>query len=89
MRAGSFLYLQQRRPPSTFAHETGHMFWVLDEYPGVSSYHAWRGYYSTQNLKRCPESIRYRHFVTMQHDSIMSKDYSQQEMVDLTGGQMA
>ncbi len=85
---GRFFISPAGRPPSTFAHETGHMFWALDEYPGVSSYFARRGYYNTQNLNAVrdnptPTSV----FVTIQPDSIMSKDYSRQELVSLTGGQ--
>jgi len=36
------------RPASTFAHESGHMFWALDEYSGIS-HTLRRGYYNTQN----------------------------------------
>ena len=32
------------------AHETGHVFYALDEYPGGSSYTSRSGYYNTQNL---------------------------------------
>jgi len=32
------------------AHETGHIFWALDEYPGSGSYTEHSGYYNTQNL---------------------------------------
>ena len=32
------------------AHETGHIFWALDEYPGAASYTDHSGYYNTQNL---------------------------------------
>ncbi len=40
------------RPASTFAHETGHIFWARDEYAGAGSsgtYNARRGYYNTRN----------------------------------------
>ena len=83
---GRFFVSPAARPSSTFAHETGHMFWGLDEYPGVSSYYAQRGYYNTQNLNAVnnnPDPA----FVTIQPDSIMSKDYTRQELVNLTGGQ--
>ena len=32
------------------AHETGHIFYALDEYAGGSSYNTYSGYYKTQNL---------------------------------------
>ena len=32
------------------AHETGHIFYALDEYPESSSYYEYSGYYNTQNL---------------------------------------
>lgn len=39
------------RPASTFAHETGHIFYALDEYiTTLESYNKHRGYYNTQNL---------------------------------------
>ena len=46
---GLFFVVPSTRPASTFAHETGHMFWGRDEYGGGSSYYAQRGYYNTQN----------------------------------------
>lgn len=47
---GLFFVTPSTRPASTFAHETGHMFWARDEYIGGSSYYQQRGYYNTQNL---------------------------------------
>ncbi len=49
---GRFFVTPSERPPSTYAHEAGHMFWAYDEYAGSSSitYTARRGYYDTQNL---------------------------------------
>ncbi len=38
------------RMGQVLAHETGHIFYALDEYPGASTYTAHAGYYSTQNL---------------------------------------
>ncbi len=32
------------------AHEMGHIFYALDEYPGSNSYNSYSGYYNTQNL---------------------------------------
>lgn len=46
---GLFQVVPSTRPASTFAHETGHMFWALDEYTGGASYYRQRGYYNTQN----------------------------------------
>jgi hypothetical protein len=47
---GRFLVAPSQRPASTFAHETGHIFYALDEYYGAGSYLSRRGYYNTQNL---------------------------------------
>jgi hypothetical protein len=47
---GQFIISPAGRPASTFAHETGHMFWARDEYSGSGA--LWtdhRGYYNTQN----------------------------------------
>lgn len=46
---GQFFVSPAGRPPSTFAHETGHMFWARDEYLGGGSYTDRRGYYNSQN----------------------------------------
>jgi len=47
---GLFEVVPSTRPASTFAHETGHMFWARDEYIGGSDYYQRRGYYDAQNL---------------------------------------
>ncbi len=47
---GQFIVSPAGRPASTFAHETGHMFWAKDEYAGGGSYWDRRGYYNTQNV---------------------------------------
>lgn len=47
---GQFFVSPSTRPASTFAHETGHMFWARDEYIGGGNYFQRRGYYDTQNL---------------------------------------
>lgn len=47
---GLFVVTPSERSVRTLAHETGHMFYALDEYPGGSSYFNTRGYYGTQNL---------------------------------------
>ncbi|MCA9129320.1 MAG: hypothetical protein KDB22_19675 [Planctomycetales bacterium] len=46
---GLFMIVPSTRPASTFAHETGHIFWARDEYIGGGNYFARRGYYNTQN----------------------------------------
>lgn len=46
---GLFFVTPSTRPASTYAHETGHMFWARDEYAGGGSYYLQRGYYATQN----------------------------------------
>ncbi len=38
------------RMGQVLAHETGHIFYALDEYSGSNSYTAYSGYYNTQNL---------------------------------------
>ena len=47
---GLFFVTPSGRPASTVAHETGHIFYAKDEYPGGGSYFDCRGYYNTQNL---------------------------------------
>lgn len=46
---GRLMIVPSGRPASTYAHETGHMFWALDEY-GNADYTRRRGYYDIQNL---------------------------------------
>ncbi|MBC8355868.1 MAG: hypothetical protein H8E66_28155 [Planctomycetes bacterium] len=47
---GLFLVTLASRPASTITHETGHIFWALDEYQGGGlGYTDSRGYYDTQN----------------------------------------
>ena len=47
---GRFVVAPSRRPASTFAHESGHIFYALDEYINAGTYVSRRGYYNTQNL---------------------------------------
>ncbi|WP_417736746.1 dockerin type I domain-containing protein [Rosistilla oblonga] len=47
---GLFFVSPASRPASTFAHETGHIFYALDEYAGGASAYRTRGYYDSQNL---------------------------------------
>ena len=46
---GLFEVVPSTRPASTFAHETGHIFWSRDEYSGGGDYKDKRGYYNAQN----------------------------------------
>ena len=46
---GLFLVTLASRPASTITHESGHIFWALDEYQGGGTYDTTRGYYGTQN----------------------------------------
>lgn len=46
---GRYFVTPADRPASTIAHETGHMFWAMDEYPFGGTYTSRRGYYNTQN----------------------------------------
>jgi len=68
---GLFQVVPSTRPASTFAHETGHMFWALDEYAGGSSYYRQRGYYNTQNTNAI---VANPDPAFSQQDSIMSED---------------
>lgn len=47
---GMFSVVPSERPTSTFAHETGHIFWARDEYEGAGNYTDRRGYYNAQNI---------------------------------------
>jgi len=47
---GLFQVVPSERPTSTYTHETGHMFWARDEYPGGGNWTQTRGYYNSQNL---------------------------------------
>jgi hypothetical protein len=47
---GMYIVTPSTRPASTIAHETGHIFWARDEYPGAGSWTDRRGYYNAQNL---------------------------------------
>src|SRR4029079_3069179 len=47
---GQFEVVPASRPPTTFAHETGHQFWALDEYARGNAYTHNRGDYNTENL---------------------------------------
>lgn len=70
---GLFEVVPSTRPASTFAHETGHMFWARDEYANGGNYFQKRGYYNAQNTNAIdlnPDGT----FV--QEDSIMSSGAS-------------
>src|SRR5690606_9017492 len=69
---GRYFVSPASRPESTFAHETGHMFWARDEYFGGSDWSDRRGYYNTQNVNAANNPTP--GFV--QQDSIMSSSTS-------------
>jgi hypothetical protein len=46
---GLFFVTPSGRPASTFAHETGHIFWAHDEYLGGGTFAQRRGYYNAPN----------------------------------------
>jgi len=47
---GLFFVIPSTRSAAIFAHETGHIFWAMDEYESGHSWSETRGYYNTQNL---------------------------------------
>lgn len=47
---GLYIVSPSTRPASTITHETGHIFWAKDEYPGGATWSDRRGYYDAQNL---------------------------------------
>jgi len=71
---GRFEVVPASRPVKTFAHETGHQFWALDEYISGGTYTAQRGYYNTQNLNAADNPAFSPGTGVFQADSIMSND---------------
>jgi hypothetical protein len=67
---GRFMVVPASRPAATYAHETGHQFWAIDQYFGGGTYTSRRGYYNTQNLNAADNPAA--GFV--QADSIMARD---------------
>jgi hypothetical protein len=67
---GEFLVSPASRPASTFAHETGHIFWAYDEYQPDGDFDRSRGYYNTQNLNSWDNPTP----GFQQQPSIMTKD---------------
>ena len=53
---GRFMVVPASRPASTYAHETGHQFWAIDQYLGGGTYASRRGYYNTQNYNAADNS---------------------------------
>jgi hypothetical protein len=78
---GRFEIVPASRPIKTFAHETGHQFWALDEYLGGGTYTSQRGYYNTQNLNAA-DNPAFAGTGTIQADSIMSNDPQMQNSFD-------
>lgn len=77
---GLFEVIPSTRPASTFAHETGHMFWARDEYIGGSNYFQRRGYYNAQNTNAIDLNPNP---AFVQVDSIMSDGLSLQRAYDM------
>ncbi len=72
---GRFLVAPAGRPASTFAHETGHIFYARDEYAGSgASYTDRRGYYNSQNWNAWDNPTP----GWMQQDSLMNSGASLQ-----------
>ncbi len=65
---GRYMVVPASRPASTYAHETGHMFWALDEYQHGGSFNSSRGYYNT------PNSNAWDNPSGVQQPSIMAND---------------
>ena len=70
---GLFQVVPSTSPASTYAHETGHMFWALDEYAEGASYYRRRGYYNTQNTNAL---VANPNTPFIQSDSIMADGLS-------------
>jgi hypothetical protein len=68
---GQFLVIPSDRPATSFAHETGHIFYALDEYTGGHSYYAKSGYYNTQNTNAVRDNPT-TNFLAQQQPSIMA-----------------
>jgi hypothetical protein len=73
---GQFLVVPSDRPTMTFAHETGHIFYALDEYSTGHSYYLKSGYYNTQNTNGIRENP-VPGFVGLQQPSIMATGTAQ------------
>lgn len=74
---GLFFVSPSGRPASTFAHETGHMFWAKDEYLGGSSFGERRGYYNTQNLNSADNPGSVQQPSIMAAGSLLDTAYAQ------------
>ncbi len=68
---GQFLVIPSDRPAMTFAHETGHIFYALDEYSTGHSYSQRSGYYNTQNTNGANGNPT-PNFLSVQQPSIMA-----------------
>jgi hypothetical protein len=74
---GQFLVIPSDRPATTFAHETGHIFYALDEYSTGHSYYQKAGYYNAQNLNGARDNPQ-GGFLGVQEWSIMATGTPQQ-----------
>jgi hypothetical protein len=78
---GRYFVSPYSRPASTYTHETGHMFWARDEYPGGGNYYEYRGYYNSQNTNAV-DLNPIPNFGSIQPNSIMSAGTSLQNAYD-------
>lgn len=73
---GQFLVVPSDRPATTFAHETGHIFYGLDEYSTGHSYGLRSGYYNAQNTNGARDNPT-PGFLSVQQPSIMATGTAQ------------
>jgi hypothetical protein len=77
---GLFMVIPSGRPDSTYAHETGHIFWARDEYENSGSFYDRRGYYDAQNSNAIDNNPNP---TFQQAPSIMSASTSLQQAYEL------
>lgn len=73
---GQFVVVPSDRPAMTYAHETGHIFYALDEYSNGHSYGLHAGYYNEQNLNGARDNPT-PGFLAVQQPSIMATGTTQ------------
>jgi len=84
---GLFMVIPSVRPASTYAHETGHIFWARDEYSGGGSYYDRRGYYDAQNTNAMdgnPNQFFQQELSIMSAGSVLQQAYTQVVTADAT-----
>jgi len=73
---GLYVVTPSTRPASTIAHETGHIFWARDEYPGGGSYTDRRGYYNAQNLNAADNPAGAQEISIMRSGNVLQEAYA-------------